>query len=185
MRYYVLEFIMCRPILYYVAHESVENPAEHRESPQGHNAGHEARPFWVYDACHRCLQCAALIILGNETDTSRIKTRQRDWFEVHLYVRIPTSSGCVRMSLTTIRIWGAALTLILSLTTPILTNFLPKYGNVIDSYVLVARAEEILELDGSPSGVVLRCLNILRNVKANLLGVSSPMDESPSTPLIA
>ena len=90
MRYHILELLMCRPILYYLAHESVETSSEHdRESSEGSNTPQNSRSFWIHDACYRTLQCAALLILDNETDISRNISRRRDWFEIHMSVPCP------------------------------------------------------------------------------------------------
>lgn len=88
--YYIVEFLMCRPVLYYIAHESFANPAEHIPdvSPRESTNSQESHPFWVYDACYRCLQCAALLIVDEEPPicTDRINHYHRDWFEVHMFV---------------------------------------------------------------------------------------------------
>ena len=82
-KYYVLEFLMCRPILYYIAHESFEGPMDGDSASPG-STDSDGRPFWIYDACHRCLQCAGLMILGNDTYWSQEHPGHRDWFELHM-----------------------------------------------------------------------------------------------------
>lgn len=75
---------MCRPILYYIAHESFEIPMDQDFRSPGGTSDSEGRPFWVYDACHRCLQCAGLIILGDDVHWPRETPRGKDWFELHM-----------------------------------------------------------------------------------------------------
>ncbi|CAK7224168.1 hypothetical protein SBRCBS47491_005457 [Sporothrix bragantina] len=198
-KYYMLEFLMCRPVLYYIAHESVE--AMDSSQPNGQN-GHnmppgtsgdtptsttsprspdssESRPFWVYDACHRCLQSAALMILEHEAERNVANAMQSsplpdgssaghgdgggsnvplDWFEMHM-------------------LWGAALTMILALVTPALAKFLPKHGHpgqtpFMDTRLLLAKAEAALEHAAAAHCVPARCLAIFRNVQANLVAAN-------------
>ena len=61
-----------------------------------------------------------------------------------------------------------------------MANFLPKHGQTIDTAALITRAEEIIQGGPLQSGVVPRCLVILRNVKTNLLGNNEHSEYSPS-----
>lgn len=177
---------MCRPILYYIAHESVEamdstgivngngDPSTSATtSPSNQSDNTEGRPFWVYDACFRCRQCAALLVpeydpdtdeTGNEADPDPAATtttaKTPDWFELHI-------------------IWGAALTMVLSLVTPALAKFLPKHGQpgqsgpFMDTRRLLAKAEAVLVQAARNNYVPAQCLAILRNVHTNLLGATN------------
>ncbi|KAL1844492.1 hypothetical protein VTK73DRAFT_2422 [Phialemonium thermophilum] len=153
LKYYVLEFLMCRPILYYIAHESFEARLDHASVSTDGSTESEGRPFWVYDACHRCLQCAALMILGSDTrwPPQEHAAPRKDWFELHM-------------------IWGAALTLALALATPALTRFLPKHGQAMDASMLLAKAEAILLRAAEANCVPAQCLAILCDVEQHLLG---------------
>ncbi|KAL1900125.1 hypothetical protein Sste5346_002433 [Sporothrix stenoceras] len=173
-KYYIIEFLMCRPILYYIAHESVEardstgvvvnghgDPSTSTTtSPSNQSDTTEGRPFWIYDACFRCLQCAALLVLEYDPDSDEAETdttSQPDWLELHI-------------------IWGAALTMVLSLVTPALAKFLPKHGQpgqpgpFMDTRRLLAKAEAILVQAARNNCVPAQCLAILHNVQGNLLG---------------
>ncbi|VUC37875.1 unnamed protein product [Clonostachys rosea] len=170
IKYYLVEFLMCRPVLYYIAHESFENSADHPidPSPGESTTSQENHPFWVYDACYRCLQCAALLIVDEKPMVSENLGRfQRDWFEVHMFVQPPRTHD--KQKLTPHRIWGAALTLVVAVGTPSLAKFLPKHGNTTDSMSLLNLAEEILQAASQQSGVIARCTAYLRNVKENMI----------------
>ncbi|CAK7203007.1 hypothetical protein SEUCBS139899_005734 [Sporothrix eucalyptigena] len=174
-KYYILEFLMCRPILYYIAHESVENmdgqlvppPGPSGDTPTSTTSARsldssEGRPFWVYDACHRCLQCAALMVLEHDAERNTDEGQSPDsrppldWFEIHM-------------------LWGAALTMVLALVTPALAKFLPKHGHhgqtpFMDTRLLLANAEAALVQAAAVNCIPARCLAIFSNVQANLLG---------------
>ncbi|KAK9447366.1 uncharacterized protein V1518DRAFT_428890 [Limtongia smithiae] len=160
-RYYILEFLMCRPVLYYIAHEKYEEYASASPDTSSTHSGELRRhPFWVYDACYRCLQCAALLILGNDPEHARRTAANIDWFELHM-------------------IWGAALTLLLSAATPSLANLLPKFES-INALVLIEKAEVILHQHGQRSSIVSTCEKYFLAVKESLLADvdgASPLEE--------
>ncbi|KAI0416670.1 hypothetical protein F5X98DRAFT_375549 [Xylaria grammica] len=155
--YYVVEFMMCRPIVYYIAHETYERQETSSRANEGAMLGLANLPFWVSDACHRCLQCAALLILGSEvrefqtcpSNSAIIHTEVKGWFELHL-------------------LWGAALTLALAASTPELTTLIPVYGTTIDANYLLDKVETILDLHSTRSSIVPTCATVLRNVRQNL-----------------
>lgn len=157
---------MCRPILYYIAHETFEESLD--DDHQSNSTDSTGRPFWVYDACYRCLQCAGLLIINKDMNHEDTRAQHRDWVELHMYVFLPWDLiGMLKKSYGG-RIWGAALTLILANSSPALARFLPKYGPNMDSWELVIKAQRILEQFAEKSSVVQSCVSILDNVRDNL-----------------
>ncbi|KAI1150286.1 hypothetical protein F4825DRAFT_468247 [Nemania diffusa] len=165
--YYVVEFLMCRPIVYYIAHQTYEQQEVSLRANEGAILGLANLPFWVSDACHRCLQCAALLILGSEvrefqtcpSNSAIIHTELKGWFELHL-------------------LWGAALTLALAASTPELTTLIPVYGTIIDANYLLDKVEAILDLHSTRSSIVPTCATVLRNIRQNLSVSSTTAAES-------
>lgn len=185
---------MCRPIVYYIAHQTYEQQEVSLRANEGAILGLANLPFWVSDACHRCLQCAALLILGSEvrefqtcpSNSAIIHTELKGWFELHLYAiclllslafpPIPPRYQTTNIVLK--RLWGAALTLALAASTPELTTLIPVYGTIIDANYLLDKVEAILDLHSTRSSIVPTCATVLRNIRQNLSVSSTTAAES-------